>query len=71
MYIMKKGILQVVEMILDLLSREKELSIKRISKIIKCEWRTTAKALEFMKRIELVSERKGKKGFKEGVLFLQ
>lgn len=65
----RRNILKVIEDIIKLLNKEKELSVKAISESIKSQWETTIKALEFMKKINLVKERKGKKTNKIERLF--
>jgi len=57
----RRNILEVTEDILNLLKKENEMSVKTISEDIKSQWETTIKALEFMKRVNLVKERQGKK----------
>ena len=57
----RRNILDVIEDILILLKKDKEMSVKAISEAIKSQWETTIKALEFMKKINLVKEREGKK----------
>ena len=64
----RRGILDVVEDILKVLKKD-ELSVQRISKEIESQWETTIKALEFMKRVNLVKERAGKKTHKAERLF--
>lgn len=65
----RRNILGVIEDILKLLKRKDEMSIQHISNEIKSQWETTSKALEFMKRINLVKEREGKKTHKAERLF--
>ena len=65
----RRTILEVIEDILKVLRKEKELSVKGISEEVKSQWETTIKALEFMKRINLVKEREGKKTHKAERLF--
>jgi len=65
----RRNILDVIEDILRVLNRNDEMSVKRISEEIKSEWETTIKALEFMKKIDLVKEREGKKTNKIERLF--
>lgn len=55
----RKSILDVIEDILKLLSDKNEYSTQNISILVRTQWRTTIKALEFMKRVGLVKERKG------------
>ena len=57
----RRNILDVIEDILNILKKENEMSVKVISETVKSQWETTIKALEFMKRINLVKEREGKK----------
>ena len=57
----RRNILDVIEDIKKVLSKNKELSVKAISEEIKSQWETTIKALEFMKKQGLVNEREGKK----------
>lgn len=65
----RRNILDVIEDILILLKKDKEMSVKAISEAIKSQWETTIKALEFMKKINLVKEREGKKTNKTERLF--
>ena len=65
----RRSILEVIEDILKVLKRNKELSVKSISNEVRSQWETTIKALEFMKRINLVKERQGKKTNKAERLF--
>jgi predicted transcriptional regulator len=53
----RRNILDVIEDIQKILSKEKELSVKRISEKINSQWETTIKALEFMKKQGIVKER--------------
>ena len=57
----RRNILEVIEDIKKVLSKENEFSVKRISEKIKSQWETTIKALEFMKKQGIVKEREGKK----------
>jgi len=54
----RRSILDVIEDIKKVLSKNKELSVKGISEKIKSQWETTIKALEFMKKQGMVKERK-------------
>lgn len=65
----RRNILAVIENILKVLKKQDELSVKAISEEVKSQWETTIKALEFMKRVELVKERQGKKTNKVERLF--
>ena len=65
----RKSILDVMKDILKLLSGKKEYPIKSISYKINSRWETTLKALEFMKEVGLVKERKGKTTYKAERLF--
>ena len=65
----RRSILEVIEDILRLLKKEKELSVKAISEKIGSQWETTIKALEFMKNRDMVKEREGKKTHKTERLF--
>ena len=65
----RKSILQVTEEIVKTLGKEEELSIKSISEKVDSQWRTTLKSLEFLKELNIVKERKGKKTNKEERLF--
>ena len=60
---------KVLRNILKVLSDGKEYSIKSISHKINSHWETTLKALEFLKEVNLVKERKGSKTYKEERLF--
>ncbi|MBS3088634.1 hypothetical protein J4402_02530 [Candidatus Pacearchaeota archaeon] len=65
----RRNILEVIEDILKVLRKEKEMSVKRISEEVESQWETTIKALDFMKKINLVKEREGKKTNKRERLF--
>jgi len=65
----RRNILKVIEDILKVLKKEPEMSVKALSEEVKSQWETTIKALEFMKKINLVKERKGKKTHKIERLF--
>ena len=65
----RRNILDVIEDILKVLKKNKELSVKSISNEVRSQWETTIKALEFMKRVNLVKERQGKKTHKAERLF--
>ncbi len=65
----RKSILDVMKNILKLLSDNKEYPIKAISYKVNSHWETTLKALEFLKEIRLVKERKGKTTYKAERLF--
>ena len=65
----RRNILDVIEDIIKLLNKEKELSVKGISEEVKSQLETTIKALEFMKKMNLVKERQGKKTNKIERLF--
>ena len=55
----RKSLTDVINKIKELLQKEGELSIRQISVKIKSEWRTVNKALELMKSLNTVKERKG------------
>lgn len=65
----RNNILDVMRKILKLLSDHKEYPINYISRQLKIKWETTLKALEFLKEVGLVKEKKGKKAFREERLF--
>lgn len=56
---MHRSVLIITEEILGLLSKEKELSIRQISLKIRTHRAIALRSLEFLKRINLVKERKG------------
>lgn len=56
---MHRNILVITEDILNLLSKEKELSIRQIALKVRTHRAVALKSLEFLKRINLVEERKG------------
>lgn len=56
---MHRNILAITEDIIKLLSKEKELSIRQISLKVKTHRAVALKSLEFLRRINLVEERKG------------
>ena len=66
----RRNILEVVEDIIKILKKNKELSVKAISNEVKSQWETTIKDLDFMKRVGLVNERKGKEAYKTERLFM-
>ncbi|MBS3092971.1 hypothetical protein J4456_00125 [Candidatus Pacearchaeota archaeon] len=65
----RRNILDVIEDILKILDKKKELSVKSIAREVRSQWETTIKALEFMKRVRLVKERQGKTSHKTERLF--
>ena len=65
----RRNILEIIEDIQKALSKGEEMSVKKISGKVKSQWETTIKALEFMKRVNLVQEREGKKTHKIERLF--
>ena len=65
----RRNILSVIEDIINILKDEKELSVKAISHEVNSQWETTIKALDFMKKVGLVEERKGKETYKRERLF--
>ncbi len=65
----RRSILDVIKDIKKLLEKGDELSVKAISDKINSQWETSIKALEFMKDIGMVKERKGDKTYKEERLF--
>lgn len=56
---MHRSILIITEEIIKILSKEKELSVRQISLKARTHRTIALKSLEFLKRIELVKERKG------------
>ncbi|MCK4647686.1 ArsR family transcriptional regulator [Candidatus Pacearchaeota archaeon] len=56
---MHRNILIITEEIIKLLSKEKELSIRQISLRVKTHRAIALRSLEFLKRMNLVEERKG------------
>jgi DNA-binding transcriptional regulator YhcF (GntR family) len=56
----RKPITQIIEETKKLLEKEGELSIRQISIKTGSQWRTIEKALETMKKLDVVKERKGK-----------
>ncbi|MEK6882417.1 MAG: hypothetical protein AABY22_22545 [Nanoarchaeota archaeon] len=65
----RKDILKITEKILKILSNKKEHSIQSISLKVNTQWRTAIKCLEFLKKIDLVKERKGNITYKAERLF--
>ena len=56
---MHRNILVITEDILKILSKEKEISVRQISLKARTHRAVALKSLEFLKRINLVKERKG------------
>jgi len=65
----RNSILDITEKILKKLSNRKEYTINNISNELKIQWRTSVKALEFLEKIGLVKERRGKITYKQERLF--
>lgn len=65
----RKSILEVIKEILKVLKKGEEYPIKTIAYKVNSRWETTLKALEFMKEIGLVKERKGNVTYKAERLF--
>jgi predicted transcriptional regulator len=55
----RKPITRIIEDVKTLLEKETELSVRQISIKLGSQWRTIEKALETMKSLGLVKERKG------------
>ena len=55
----RKSITSLMQEIKKLLEKNKELSIRQIALKTKSQWRTIDKALETMKSLNVVKERKG------------
>jgi len=56
---MHRNILVITEEIIKILSKNKELSIRQISLKVRTHRAVALRALEFLKRIKYVKERKG------------
>lgn len=56
----RKPITKIIEEIKELLEKDGEISIRQISIKSGSQWRTIEKALETMKKLDVVKERKGK-----------
>jgi DNA-binding transcriptional regulator YhcF (GntR family) len=56
---MRKSITSIMEEVKKLLSKYEELSIRQLALKTKSQWRTIEKALETMKALKVVKERKG------------
>ncbi|MBS3167481.1 hypothetical protein J4403_04755 [Candidatus Woesearchaeota archaeon] len=56
---MRKPITDIIAEVKKLLEKEGEMSIRRLSLKTKSQWRTIEKALETMKTLGVVKERKG------------
>jgi len=54
-----KAINEIMENIFDILKKEKETSIRQLSVKIGSQWITIEKALNSMKKLEVVKERSG------------
>ncbi|MCK5283492.1 MAG: hypothetical protein KAK00_08870 [Nanoarchaeota archaeon] len=65
----RKSLSTIIEKIKKLLEHEQELSVRQISIKIKSEWKTVNKALELMKSLNTVKERKGNKTKRNERLF--
>ncbi len=68
-YMRKEGILSITERVIKYLEKHEGSSIHSISSALKIHWDTTIKILEFLKKINLAKERKGKKTFRNERLF--
>jgi predicted transcriptional regulator len=59
----------LIKEIMEILKKEKELSVRQISLKLKSEWATTNNALENMKMLNLVYENKNRKHPKSPRIF--
>jgi predicted ArsR family transcriptional regulator len=66
---MHRGVLIITEEIVKILSKEKELSIRQISLKVRTHRAIVLRSLEFLKRINIVKERKGEDTKREERLF--
>lgn len=64
-----KSIHIIMEEILEILKKEKELSVRQLSLKIGSQWITVEKALNSMKKFHLVKERFGKENKRKTRLF--
>lgn len=55
---MYKDTLTILREIIKLLSKEKELSIRQIARRVRTNWESASRALDFLKEIRIVKERK-------------
>ncbi len=58
---MRRPFPEIVVEIKNILIKEKELSIRQIANKTESQWRTVEKALELLKKLNLVKERPNKK----------
>ena len=65
----RRTILDVAEESLKILSDKEQHSVQGISTELGCQWRTTIKVLEFLKKVDLVKEVEGKTTYKTERLF--
>jgi predicted transcriptional regulator len=65
----KRHILDIAKDVYLLLKKENELSIRTIADRTNSRWETALRVLEFLKMIEVVSERKGLKTYRKERLF--
>jgi len=65
----RKPITQTIERIIKLLKKQNGLSIRQISLKLNSQWRTIAKALETLKSLGVVQERKNQKTKRKERLF--
>ncbi len=66
----RKDIFTITEEVLKFLGDEKEHSINDISHNLKIQWKTAVKVLEFLKKVGLVKEKKGKETYRFERLFI-
>jgi DNA-binding transcriptional regulator YhcF (GntR family) len=59
----------IIKQIKNTLEKDGELSIRQISIKVKSQWSTTEKALECMKSLDIVKERKGTDSKRDERLF--
>ncbi len=65
----RRSIIDVMKDILKLLADGKERSVKEVAEQVDSQWETAIKALEFLKEVCLVRERKGHSSYKAERLF--
>lgn len=64
----RNNILETTKKILKALNSG-EHTINEVADKLKIQWKTTVKCLEFLKEVDLVSERRGDKTYREERLF--
>ena len=66
---MSRDIITIMEEIIQVLEKKKELSTRKVALEVKTNWETAMRGLKFLKRVDFVKERLDKENNRKTKLF--